>query len=349
MDRYGWVSDLINAASASPQSLVCPSNPIQVNEKILDAYGVGTNDNLNDLTGMLRSRWDDGMCGQTEWKGISGSGSASSGFASTDEETEERRALVSRYFIEQGFNTNYATSWFLTYSAPRIEYRTSDGSIRTSGQAAQQGLRGRRETIGPITDSFLNRSDVPRSQIPLLGDAAPGDLDEAISPVTFGYDDTDVFARDESSREFAKAGTILSESAAEGPAFYHRSQKRLKRIGSNGSRLETQWECDLANNCEPPTGSSGNHMYLQSTLTWMATHQGSGGGSLNMLFADGSVRSFTDLNGDLFLNPGFPIPDNLTSSQYDQIGYRDHIKELPPGSMFNGVFLSPSTLKGIFE
>ncbi|TWT92364.1 DUF1559 family PulG-like putative transporter [Stieleria varia] len=349
MDRYGWVADQINAGSAQPETLLCPSNPIRVNEKLLDAYGIGTNDNLNDLTGSLRSRWTKGMCGKVDWNGLSGTGDPDEGFASTDPVTEERRALVSRYFVEQGFNTNYATSWFLTYTAPRVAFRSSDGSIRTNGQAAQQGLRGKRETLGPLTDAYLTRSDVPSSQVALLGDAAPGDLDEAVSPIAFSYGPDDAFARDNSSRVFTPEGSLLSESALEGPTFYHRSQKIIKRIGSNGSRLEFQWECDSLKNCEPPTGSSGNNMYMQSTLGWMATHQGSGGYSLNMLFADGSVRGFTDGNGDLFLNPGFPIPDDLTESQYDTIGYRDSTPELGKGDFFSGVFLAPSTLKGYFE
>ena len=350
MDRYGWVADQVNIGDAEAGSMLCPSNPLRVNEKLLDAYGVKTNDNLNDLTGALRHRWEQGICGAADWKEISGSGSASDGFASTEEETDERLALVSRYFIDQGFNTNYVTSWFLTFTAPRIEYRESDGSIRTNGQAAQQGLKGKRETLGPLTASFLGQSDIPSSQIALLGDAAPGDIDEAITPVTFGYDSTDIFARGNTDqREFAPAGSLLCETNSEGPTFYHKSQKKIKRIGSNGSRLETQWECDLLRSCEPPTGSSGNNMYMQSTLGWMATHSGAGGMAINILFADGSVRTFSDLDGDLFLNPGFPIPDNLTEEQYSRIGYRSDQVELHQSTFFSGIFLAPSMVKGKFE
>jgi prepilin-type N-terminal cleavage/methylation domain-containing protein len=37
MDTYGWVSDQINIGSAGPETLVCPSNPMKVNQKLLDA------------------------------------------------------------------------------------------------------------------------------------------------------------------------------------------------------------------------------------------------------------------------------------------------------------------------
>ncbi|MFG0289214.1 MAG: DUF1559 domain-containing protein [Rhodopirellula sp. JB044] len=346
MDTYGWVADQLNVGVQTPESFVCPSNPSTVNEKLLDAYGIPTNDNLNKLVGGLQSRLIDGMCGKEDWNGVSGTGSPSSGFASTDPKTDERAALVSRYFVGQGYNTNYATSWFLTYTAPRVLYKLSDKTMRTNGQAAQQGLRGKRETLGPLTAARLGASEIPSSIIALVGDAAPGDIDEAITPVRFGFDGADLFANgDTTSRVFTEAGTLLTESACEGPAFYHRSQKKIKRIGSYNSRLEVQWKCDLLRNCEPPTGSSKNHMYMQSTLAWMGFHAG----SLNLLFADGSVRGFRDLNEDLFLNPGFPVPDGLTEEQYAAMGYQDATVEMHPSKFFSGVFLNAKSIKGTLE
>ena len=349
IDTWGWVADQANSGLSSPDVLLCPSNPMKVNEKILDSYGVKTNDNLNRLVGIYSERLGDGMCGREDWKGLTGSGSASDGFASTQEETDERAELVARYFLEQGFNTNYASSWFLVHSAPRVQLR-SDGSLRTNGQAAQQGLKGRRETLGPLTAPFLAQSDIPSSQIVWLGDAAPGDFDEAISPVTFEYNASGIFARDNvESRVFIVSGDLTSESISDGPSYYHTSQKKIKRIGSNNSRLETQWNCDRNNSCLPPTGSPGNHMYMNSTLAWMGTHGGAGGFSVNFLFADGSVREFSDRNGDLFLNPGFPIPDDLTEEEYLRIGYRDDTVEVLPTDFFSGVFIAPEMIRGVFE
>ncbi|MEM9365836.1 MAG: hypothetical protein AAGD07_07550 [Planctomycetota bacterium] len=171
-----------------------------------------------------------------------------------------------------------------------------------------------------------------------------------LSPCFAQVDPSDIFSEGNStSRVYADVGALLSESACEVPAFYHRSQRKIKRIGSYNSRLETQWKCDLQRNCEPPTGSSGNHMYMQSTLGWAAMHTGSSGYAAQFLFADGSVRIYSDINGDLFLNPGFPVPDDLSEEQYTNIGYRDNTVELPTSSFFSGVFLTPSTIKGVFE
>ncbi len=346
LDTYGWVADQINSSTLTGESLVCPSNPLRVNEKLLEVYGIKTNDGLNDLTGSLVSRYRDGVAGVLEYNGIAGPGSASDGFAKTKKLTSERLDLVSRAFIARGYNTNYATSWFLNHTAPRVTFDITDNQIRTGGQAAQQGLKGRRETLGPLTDAYVNRSDIPSSIIALVGDAAPGDIDEALSPVTFGYGPGGYFAGNSSeTRLFAESGTLLSESVLEGPAFYHLSEKRFKRIGSNNSRLTTQMRCDRTQSCLAPTGSSGNEMYMQSTREWFAVHRGSGGMLLNLLFADGSVRGFVDLNDDLLLNPGFPIPTTLTTSQLNNIGYRDSRTELHASTFFSGVFIAPFGIK----
>jgi hypothetical protein len=55
--------------------------------------------------------------------------------------------------------------------------------------------------------------------------------------------------------------------------------------------------------------------------------------------ADGSVKEFTDVNNDKFLNPGFAVPTGMSEDQYAVIGYRGAEVELPPGQIFSGVFL----------
>ncbi|MCA9227841.1 MAG: DUF1559 domain-containing protein, partial [Planctomycetales bacterium] len=86
-----------------------------------------------------------------------------------------------------------------------------------------------------------------------------------------------------------------------------------------------------------PTAANGT--FLQDTRDWYAAHGGGKNGSVNILMADGSVKQFTDLNNDKFLNPGFPVATGLTESDYAEIGYRDGTIELPPTEIFNGIFL----------
>ena len=93
----------------------------------------------------------------------------------------------------------------------------------------------------------------------------------------------------------------------------------------------------------------GSDTYLQDTRDWYAVHGGGKKAACNILMADGSVKLFQDLNNDKFLNPGFPVPNNLTEQQYSVIGYRDSEVELPPTDIFSGVFLINLQKRSAFE
>ena len=88
---------------------------------------------------------------------------------------------------------------------------------------------------------------------------------------------------------------------------------------------------------------------MQDTRDWFAVHGSGKKKTANILFADGSTRTYTDFNGDGFLNPGFPVPKNLTEAQYGGIGYRGPEVEIGPESMFNGVFLIKTDKLNVFE
>ncbi len=175
MDTWGWVADSVQLGAGDARIMLCPSSPLPGSEKMADLYGVKTTDNLDNLVNGMETRLKDGICGAADWDGLKGSGTASDGFASTAPQTTQRAQLVSRYFLERSLNTNYAASWFLARTMPRVRLET-DGTLRTNGQAAQQGLKGLRGTLGPLTQRFLTDSAHPTSAIPLLGDAAPGDV-----------------------------------------------------------------------------------------------------------------------------------------------------------------------------
>jgi prepilin-type processing-associated H-X9-DG protein len=86
---------------------------------------------------------------------------------------------------------------------------------------------------------------------------------------------------------------------------------------------------------------------LQDTRDFFALHGGTSA-SCNILMADGAVRTFYDINGDKFLNPGFPIPTGLTATDVLDVGYKDATIELPSGEIFSGYFLQKQP-KGKFE
>ncbi|MDX1929829.1 MAG: DUF1559 domain-containing protein [Pirellulaceae bacterium] len=352
MDRWSWVADVINNGSASPGVMICPSSPLVGSEKLLDAHsvvmsglvatGLRTTDTLDRLIGNDRLRYLDGFCGASSLGSFVGTAPATTGFARTAPLSTARANVIATHFIEQGYNTNYASSWFLVRTGPRVQHRVSDNSIRTNGQAAQKGLKGLHSTLGPLKQRVLDNSNRAISVIPLLADAGPGDIDEAIAPVPFILRD-DLSDTNGPGKELIPEGQLLARSVGDGPAFYRSSDRTVARIASNDGLLSPQWELEKrGENASRPTGSGGNFLYLQSTNHWSVTH---GGHTLNMLMGDGSVQTFEDFNRDGFINPGFPVPTSLTDTQYARTGYRDDTVELPPYRCFSGVFLDPNVIQ----
>ncbi len=338
MDTYGWVADIVNQNSGDVAGMMCPSNPLRGSEKINDLLGKSTTDNKD---GAPLARLSAGVCGSRTWAGMSGSGTGGT-FANTDINTEERAALVARAFVDKGYNTNFAASWYLVRSVPKFALDGS-GSVSSVGTAGNQGLKGLSTTMGPLKRRVLETGPVVTSNIPLLGDAAPGDVDEAILSRTIAFgpalpsDSADPFANGKTdTHQFIEQGELLSEAFNDGPAFFNSSNNSIDLIGQLVP-LGTQIACEVAGSCPAPTSASGT--YLQDTRDWYAVHGGGKKAACNILMADGSVQVFHDLNNDKFLNPGFQILTGLTEAQYRGIGYRDSTIELSPARIFSGLFL----------
>lgn len=339
MDTWGWVADIVNQNSGDVSSLMCPSNPLRGPEKLNDLLGHDTTDAKD---GAPLDRLSSGICGDSQWAGLSGSGSGGS-FAGTDPNTDERAAIIARAFLDKGYNTNYAASWYLVRSAPKFQLDGA-GNISTIGTAGNQGLKGLSTSQGPLKRRILETGPVVTSKIPLLGDAAPGDVDEAVLAQTLSYgpylaDGTtaDPFANGKAdTKKFIEAGELLTEAFNDGPAMYVDPTDGVDLIG-HAVELNTQINCEVAGNCPPPI--AGSNTYLQDTRDWYAVHGGGKKAGCNILMADGSVLVFFDANNDKFLNPGFPVPADLTPDQYAGIGYTDSTVELPAARIFSGVFL----------
>ncbi len=310
-------------------------------------------DSTDGKDGAPLERLDQGICGKDNWGGLSGGGA--SRFAGTAAASNQRAALVARYFIAQGYNTNYAAGWHLVRSAPRVGRDTSSPpNLVTNGDVAGQGIKGLNSTLGPLKRRTLETGKVNSSQIPFLADGAPGDIDEAIlatnlrfGPLLNDGATPDPFAVKNESKDYISQGELLTEAFNDGPAYWNGSNIDL--IPAVGALLSDQIATENSGVIPAPLGPSGSvQTYLQDTRDWFAVHGGGKTPNCNILMADGSVKSFNDLNGDRFLNPGFPVPDDLSDAQYAGIGYRDSNVELPVTDIFSGVFLQ-NLLKGKFE
>ncbi len=353
LDTYGWVADLVNLNAALPGEMLCPSNPLRGTEKLNELLG---NDTSDAKDGASTSRLNAGVCGADNWAGLSGSGGGAT-FAGTAANNQERAALVARAFLDKGYNANYASSWFFSRAVPKFDFDDSStpATILTGGDASGQGLKGVNSTTGPLRRRVLETGPVNSSNVPLLADSAPGDIDEATLATAIAYgplladnSTADPFANgSEETKTFLEDGELLCETMNDGPAFWNASDNTIDLIAAQGADLTTQIECEMAGSCPPPTDSSDT--YLQDTRDWYAVHGGGNSASCNILMADGSVKEFTDLNNDKFLNPGFPVDDTLDPADYAVVGYTDSTVELPPGQIFSGVMLMSLSKRSVFE
>lgn len=340
MDEYGWVADIVNSGRGNMNESLCPSNPLKGSEKLNDLLGKDTTDGKD---GAPLSRLSKGIAGKANWDGVTAG--AGTTFAGTAVNTVERAELVSRYFLEGGYNTNYAASWHLVRGGLRFQPITTGSDLLTVG--GHKGLGG---STGPLRSSVMDKSRISSSNVGFIGDAGPGDVDEAVLSESLYYgDDRVVFARgNDTERQFIPAGDFLTEAFNDGPAYWDNTtgDEGVRLIGS-GVNVVANRLCEKGNPttsaCAAPNAANG--LFLQDTRDWFALHsQG-----CNILMADGSVKVFSDRNGDGFLNPGFSVDENLSESTYLQIGYTDSEVEMSKDEFFAGIFLDDSVFKGTFE
>ena len=332
-DTWGWVADLVNTGAARPGEMLCPTNPLRAPEKWNDLLGHDTTDNKD---GASADRLACGVCG------------ASGGFGGTAIDTPARADYIVRTIWEKGYNTNYVSSWYLVRGGIKFEPET-DPIESMHGDTNHWSFKGLAMTTGPLTKRVVESTRIPSSNIPLLGDAAPGDPSEAVLALSLTKDPLlDTLSNDDPEKvTYLGAGERLTEAFNDGPAQYDESDpanKKIVLLPNTGVVMQGQLECEASpGGCLPPNNTNGT--WLQDTRDWMALHGSGNKLTCNILMADGSVKEFADLNGDKYLNPGFPIPTDLQPADYAGIGYRDDTIELHPSQIFSGIFLTPDVVK----
>jgi prepilin-type processing-associated H-X9-DG protein len=151
------------------------------------------------------------------------------------------------------------------------------------------------------------------------------------------------------------AGTALAGSYNPGPAYYDPSLGIVPLATGQATDVTAQVRCERSGGNCPAANNAAGHGWLQDTRAWGAVHAG----TCNVLMADGSVKSFTDQDGDGYLNPGFPVTTAGTSpapgptpgeafptpgpigagSTAVGVGYQSSAIELPAAEIYSGMFL----------
>lgn len=300
---FSWVGNVVTVKGGKPSEMICPSSEFAGSEKLNDIMGLDTSNGASaptkqQLVGPI----------YTELLGS----------------TLAARATLLKGWVNKGFNTNYASSWFMTRGqCLTASVSGSTGGFVMGGTGCKSLVNSSQVATctGPLTQVQISNSDVPSSNIPLLGDAAPGDSNEAVLTPDVGAVRLDRAGR-------LVAGARLCETANDGPA----------RVVSTGIVLLDKNGQGLS-----PDQYSASNGWYQDTRDWYATHRN----GANLLMADGSVKTIYDLNDDRFFNPGF----NATNLTAVDDGYTPGPVEIDEFDVYCGVLLTdPKRIqKGQFE
>jgi prepilin-type N-terminal cleavage/methylation domain-containing protein/prepilin-type processing-associated H-X9-DG protein len=332
IDTYGWVADMVNSGAGRPSEMLCPSNPSKVNEKVNDYLGL-SNTPGSEATTLARRSAGAGKY----WAGLAGSFTAPADLADVNGNGAiDFSDGVMAYFLDRGYNTNYATSWYLVLGGPQLSDAGDGFEWQGTSTRRIKALNGCR---GPISRRTVEGSYHPSSIIPMMFDSNVGDSNEAALRADIG--------------KYGKPGDRTCESYNDGPVknpatvwttWAKWDNLSAEPIVTVNSAKEVTYS--LYRDEQPPVGTppktNNAALHLQDYRDMAPVH----GGQCNVLFADGSIKSFKDLNGDGYLNPGFNVDATAASTALDKIGYRDAVLELPAQEIFSGVFVEKQTNKG---
>ncbi|WP_068265386.1 DUF1559 domain-containing protein [Rubripirellula obstinata] len=284
--EIGWVADVVRRGTVAGE-LMCPSTSAQTSKAIEQLitlpiaefttttfYDRLGSEDYTDEMGQIQTN----ICRKI----VSGSLAPSAA---------DRLAAITVKVIDQGYNTNFAASWFLTRTGFVLD---QNGNPKPSSTALTDGTadertddRGRNVTIGPLTTAALDSGKAPASTVPFLTDAnAIGQLSTQISETIQGFYVTSMVGspvgnKGQNITDFA-AGTLTDSTFfLEQPPI-----GTLSREGVTG--WLKQW----------------NHDTRQDYRGISVHHQG----TANVLMADGSVQVLVDQNQDGFINNGFDGP-----------------------------------------
>ena len=319
-DTYGWVADQVNIGATMPAKMLCPASPSRAIES------------LNELLENTPTASSTGVVPVTArlYQGRCNTGTGAIGSVATG----STRATPVTGLIEAGYNTNYAASWFFVRSHPLADLDMSGRAILLDDLNTLSGASG------GLTRRGVESSRLPSSTIPLIHDAAQGDVHEAVLT--------------QNLNGFLDVGARLSESMGEGVA--HVEMGILEVIGSGHdisysipARLPDPQNEGL---CHPDDPEQVLH--LQDYRDIYCWHGLGLKKFANIVMADGSVNTIQDQNGDGYLNPGF-IFDG--SHDDGSVGYLStdypleypHQCEFGPATMYAGPWLDSRVLKGKFE
>ena len=150
VELYGWVADCVNQ-EILPSQLLCPSSLCKTSEKINDSAAGGGAATFTSSSKGPPSRRGSGLF-YTFNMGMGMTG-----------------AEIATLLFDEGYNTNYASGWFLVRSEPII-------SSGMTLESLKEWYKGDTQICaGPLRTGQLDGGSIPATAIAIMGDAGVGD------------------------------------------------------------------------------------------------------------------------------------------------------------------------------
>jgi len=271
--KIGWVADLVNNKYANPTKSLDPISRSKINEKFADASGAVSSGNFNPW------RWQT-LANYKPTGGLVASGADITGtgyFGST------------QTVWDDGYNTNFATTWHFSRGDNNISATTGAGLFNVNA-GGDPGNKSPADGEGPLSTAVTADPTLLTSadKIGLLGASRVGDgSDSQInSSGTNSADTINLFIDATGRKKAAKVGDFTVESFTDGPAASVNVTNRAQTIYSQSVNAQVHEINDIVPNCKA------------KKIINNANPAGiTAGGYANILFADGSTRRVNDNAG----------------------------------------------------
>lgn len=276
-----WVADLVEQGQL-PAKMTCPTNQARTTETFNDllAGDVASfpNPTCIDRAGAAMYLAPDG----TEMRNICRAIIEGKDGISPAGYNDARGKEVEARLVQRGYNTNYTASWFLARTGAVIDQATGQLTAANPNCITGDAITSRNATFGPLRQAMIDGSPVSSSIIPLMGDGSP----------------TGAPLRDGVPGSLALQGGVPTvRSLTRGPIDITTGNPPV--IGNVGRDGPDGW------------WAIWNKRVLQDYRRLGVIHRK----QCNVLFADMSVRSLRDANGDGFINNGFgPLSGSFTDN-----------------------------------